>query len=72
MNLEPNSQQQKLIDSTDGIYLIDAGAGTGKTFTVTRRYVNILEKKDVELEDLLLVTFTENAAEEMKEKVIIK
>ncbi len=70
MNLEPNSQQQKLIDSTDGIYLIDAGAGTGKTFTVTRRYVNILEKKDVELEDLLLVTFTENAAEEMKEKVI--
>lgn len=69
-NLEPNTQQQKLIQNTEGIYLVDAGAGTGKTFTVTRRYANILSEKDIEPEDLLLVTFTENAAEEMKKKVI--
>ncbi len=68
--MEPNRQQKKLINNTDGIYLVDAGAGTGKTFAITRRYANILEKQDVEPEDLLLVTFTNNAAEEMKKKVV--
>ena len=35
-DLEPNDQQRELIESTDGLYRVDAGAGTGKTFTVTR------------------------------------
>lgn len=70
INLEANTQQRKLIQNTEGIYLVDAGAGTGKTFTITRRYANILNNKDIDPEDLLLVTFTENAAEEMKKKVI--
>jgi len=37
----PNDQQQDLIDSKRGIHVVDAGAGTGKTFTVTRRYAEI-------------------------------
>jgi len=65
----PNSKQQQLIDGTDGIYLVDAGAGTGKTFTVTRRYANILAQDDVEPEDILLITFTRNAATEMKDRI---
>lgn len=68
--LKPNPQQSKIIENSDGIYLVDAGAGTGKTFAVTRRYANIIEKKDVDPEDVLLVTFTKNAAEEMKKKVV--
>jgi ATP-dependent helicase/nuclease subunit A len=63
----PNKQQQKLIESTEGIYLVDAGAGTGKTFTITRRYLNILE--DQEPESIFLATFTRNAADEMKERI---
>ncbi len=70
MNMEPNEQQKKLITSTEGIYLVDAGAGTGKTFALTRRYAYILNQQDVEPEDLLLVTFTNNAAEEMEKKVL--
>ena len=66
----PNPEQQELIDSHDGIYKVDAGAGTGKTFTVTLRYAKILEEKDVKPEDLLLLTFTNNAADEMKERII--
>ncbi|MFB6195198.1 MAG: UvrD-helicase domain-containing protein, partial [Haloplanus sp.] len=69
-DLEPNDQQQELIDSTDGLYLVDAGAGTGKTFTVTRRYANIVSQDGVDPEDVLLVTFTNNAAAEMKERIV--
>ncbi|WP_254544917.1 UvrD-helicase domain-containing protein [Halomarina pelagica] len=67
---DPNPQQQDLIDSTDGLYLVDAGAGTGKTFTITRRYANIVDEDDVAPEDVLLVTFTNNAAAEMKDRIV--
>jgi superfamily I DNA/RNA helicase len=63
----PNKQQKQLIENTEGIYLVDAGAGTGKTFTITRRYINILE--DQEPEEIFLATFTRNAADEMKERI---
>jgi len=66
--IEPNKQQKKLIEDTEGIKVVDAGAGTGKTFTITRRYGRILEK-GAEPEDIFLVTFTNNAADEMKERI---
>jgi superfamily I DNA/RNA helicase len=66
----PNPQQQDLIESTEGIHLVDAGAGTGKTFTITRRYATIVDQDDVEPEDVLLVTFTNNAATEMKDRIV--
>jgi len=37
-----------LIDSKRGIHVVDAGAGTGKTFTVTRRYAEIVDQDGVE------------------------
>jgi superfamily I DNA/RNA helicase len=67
---EPNDQQRELIESTEGLYRVDAGAGTGKTFTVTRRYANIVSQAGVEPEDVLLVTFTNNAAAEMRERIV--
>lgn len=66
----PNEKQQKLIDSIDGTYLVDAGAGTGKTFAVTRRYAHILETTDASPQDILLITFTRNAAREMKDRIV--
>jgi ATP-dependent exoDNAse (exonuclease V) beta subunit (contains helicase and exonuclease domains) len=66
---DPNSDQQRLIQNTEGIYLVNAGAGTGKTFTITRRYVNILDQPAVEPDDILLVTFTRNAAGEMANRI---
>ncbi|MFC4987417.1 UvrD-helicase domain-containing protein [Saliphagus infecundisoli] len=66
----PNDRQRELIESTDGLYLVDAGAGTGKTFTVTRRYAEIIDQEDVEPEDVLMITFTRNAATEMKDRVV--
>ena len=65
-NIDP---QQELIDSTEGIYLVDAGAGTGKTYSIVKRYSNIIDK-NIKPEDILLVTFTVNAAKQMKQKII--
>lgn len=69
MSPEPKGNQKKIIDGTEGIYLVDAGAGTGKTFTVSRRYARLL-KKGAKPEDIFLATFTENAAENMREEII--
>ncbi|MDY6770328.1 MAG: ATP-dependent DNA helicase, partial [Candidatus Nanohaloarchaea archaeon] len=68
--MTPNEQQDELIRALDGTYLVDAGAGTGKTFTITRRYAHILDATDAAPDDILLTTFTENAAENMKERII--
>ena len=69
MSPEPKGNQKKLIEETEGFYLVDAGAGTGKTFTVSRRYARLLDK-GTKPEKIFLATFTENAAENMKEEII--
>ena len=69
-DLTPNDDQRDLIESTEGIYRVDAGAGTGKTFAVTRRYARIVEQDDVTPQDVLLVTFTRNAAAEMRTRIV--
>lgn len=68
-NRAPNPQQKTLIKSKEGIYVVDAGAGTGKTFTITRRYAKLLQDGYMP-DDILLITFTNNAADEMKKHVI--
>jgi superfamily I DNA/RNA helicase len=66
----PNDAQRELIEGTAGTYLVDAGPGTGKTFAVTRRYGRIVDRPDVEPDDVLLATFTRSAATEMKERIV--
>ncbi|WP_281193747.1 exodeoxyribonuclease V subunit beta [Halorubrum sp. F4] len=66
----PNPAQRTLIENTEGIYVVDAGAGTGKTFAITHRYAEIVEQPSVEPEDVLLVTFTRSAATEMRERIV--
>ena len=61
--------QDVLINSTEGIFLTDAGAGTGKTYAIVRRYGKLIDKK-ISPEKILLITFTKNAAEQMKDEVI--
>lgn len=72
MALKPlKNPQDELINSIDGIYLVDAGAGTGKTYSIVKRYEKIVSSS-VKPEEILLITFTKNAADQMKEKVISK
>ena len=48
---------------------VTAGAGTGKTRILVDRYVDILLNEDVDIKELLAITFTNKAAAEMKERV---
>ena len=63
-----NEDQERIATTINGIVVVDAGPGTGKTHTVVQRYINILDK-DVDPSDVLLLTFTNNAAAEMEERV---
>ena len=67
---ERDVSQEDIINRIEGMVLVDAGPGTGKTRTLVRRYVNLLEKvDDLSTRDILMLTFTNNAAAEMELKI---
>ena len=66
---ELNPSQQAIADFLDGMLVVDAGPGTGKTHTIVERYVNLISREDVSPRDVLLLTFTRNAASEMEERI---
>ncbi len=64
-----NPQQKKAILETDGPLLILAGAGSGKTTVVVNKIAYILEQKLAKPWQILAITFTNKAANEMKERI---
>ena len=64
----PNAKQQICIDSIQGKYLVLAGPGTGKTFTIVERIKNMLQK-GIAPEKILCLTFTDAGANEMKKRI---
>ena len=65
---KPNSQQQAIIDCSGRNIIVSASAGTGKTTTLTNKLLNYL-KQGGDISEYLIVSFTETAASELKERI---
>ncbi len=66
---ELNTQQQRAVRAGDGPLMIVAGPGTGKTKTLTARITHLIESGKAAPEQILALTFTKKAAEEMRTRV---
>lgn len=66
-----NREQIEAVTTTQGPLLIIAGAGTGKTMVIARRVAYIIAKRLAKPKDVLALTFTDKAAQEMEERVDI-
>lgn len=64
-----NPEQQEAVDGIEGPVLVVAGPGTGKTQILTLRIANILLKTQVNPGNILALTFTENGAAEMRQRL---
>ncbi|MBW2436845.1 MAG: UvrD-helicase domain-containing protein, partial [Deltaproteobacteria bacterium] len=53
----------------EGINLIEASAGTGKTFTIEGLFLRLICERQLQIDQILVVTFTKAATEELKDRI---
>ena len=72
MGVKWTEEQQKVIQLRNRNILVSAAAGSGKTAVLVERIITMLTEDDppVDVDKLLIVTFTEAAASEMKEEYV--
>ena len=69
MSIAFDPQQKRAIEHVHGPMLVVAGAGTGKTTVLVERVVHLIEQGHARPDEVLAVTFTINAAAELRERV---
>ena len=64
-----NPAQAEAVTTTEGYIRVVAGAGSGKTKTLTARYMYLVDMLGISTANILCVTFTNKAAAEMKKRI---
>lgn len=64
--------QEKVVNAKTGNLLVSSGAGSGKTTVLTERVISLLRDKNYKLDEMIILTFTDLAAKEMKDRIIDK
>lgn len=75
-NLTKENHQEITLQNLDaatiklsGKHLIEASAGTGKTYNITRIYLRLLLERELTVEQILLMTFTKDATQELRGRI---
>jgi DNA helicase-2/ATP-dependent DNA helicase PcrA len=66
---QPDERQRQAIEHVHGPMLVVAGAGTGKTTVLIRRIACLIQQGHARPDEILAVTYTDNAAKEMRQRV---
>ena len=69
MAYTPNDEQIKFLESENSNVLVSASAGSGKTSTMIQKLMNIILVQKVSVKNLMVLTFTDAAATEIKQKL---
>ena len=68
-NLTLSEQQNKVVEATERNILCIASAGSGKTHTIISKYINLILLKNIQPENIILISFTKKAGKEMLERL---
>lgn len=67
--MKMNEEQFKAVNAQEGRYLVAAGAGSGKTAVLSERALKLIKDGKCTIDELLVLTFTNDAAKEMKSRI---
>ncbi len=67
--VQDSAERNKVVTEIDDSYIVEAGAGTGKTSLLLKRVKNIIMSEKAKLNEIVIITFTEKAAAELKIKL---
>jgi len=68
-NIKLDDEQRRVVLSDEDYTLVVAGAGTGKTTTIAAKIKYLVEKKNIKPEQILVISFTNKAVDELKKRI---